>query len=407
MFRNSEDTTIWQGLGQALGWTTPEHFRSVERELGKGKLHAQFENELIGAIHKNKKRIFVLAEWGAGKTFQSLLFRQEYADRYAFEYFSFFGIQNLSSAYVHAMGFIARLVTLCAGVLCLALVLSRFADDLRTVKASPLVSLTATLFVGFFVYGNRWRLAYVLVSISKLWIAVRGSRRVVILDDLDRSSLSDSDRWAFLSDLWTVNTQYIILLGYLNPDDRIQIADIAKKLDGAIIFLGSSRREKFAVVQHLWPDSPFQWSETGTVYHWLDHFTPRDFIAAADYVNRVTGGRLGEASKKLVGAAFIHHELQMKIGIPRDQLQYASLKTENTHLARDTDARMLGPKHEMASQTLASFAGTLLPEVAKTACDLRIHMSQQIEPFRSWNSSFLVPSLISFEQALKQKSSPS
>lgn len=45
--------------------------------------------------------------------------------------------------------------------------------------------------------------------------------KVYILDDLDRSSLREKDRWALLANLWNYNTTYIVPLGY-SEDEKLE-----------------------------------------------------------------------------------------------------------------------------------------------------------------------------------------
>jgi len=115
-------------------------------------------------------------------------------------------------------------------------------------------------------------------------------KKTIIIDDLDRSSMSAEDQWAMLANLWPQNVKYIVLLGYESPDKKSEVLEMANKLEGEIILLPCDQDTNMSLVQDLKKDPDFPFTGDDSNYSdinsldWMNYITPRQLISIVEEV---------------------------------------------------------------------------------------------------------------------------
>ncbi|APJ04360.1 P-loop NTPase fold protein [Silvanigrella aquatica] len=254
-------------------------------------------------IHKNENLIFLIGPWGSGKTYLIEKYSHEIQEGgLHFIKKSFFGIKSLNAAYVHLLGIFKTglfLFVIYTVIYRFGFYESNFFAPLFIVLS--LMLLTNRMNITYSFYKFISSLVDILITsgfhlaiLTRKVLDMRDLRnfkhKVYILDDLDRSSLKDEDRWALLANLWNYNTTYIVLLGY-SEDDRVkgksklELIEFCEKLEGKIIFLPIAWERNEEIMNFYLSQifSNFNLSSPFQSPIWNVIFTPRELINIADH----------------------------------------------------------------------------------------------------------------------------
>lgn len=237
---------------------------------------SQISDQILKAIQESPKRIiFLLAPFGAGKTTQIKHFCNKYS-YFKYKYRSFIKINTIDFAFLHMTNYWSRLFFLFLNI-GLALILMHYFPAL-----GPLPFL---LVIGVLFTKNFANLIYILhESIASLFMKYK----IVIIEDLERSSLSFFDQWGLLANLWQAKRSYIVTLGYA-PDEReeaLKLMEFSIKLGGVLIELPPNELAIFEMIKDLDPDFPFEFNKDQLLDHrgWLSLFTFREMLSIHEQV---------------------------------------------------------------------------------------------------------------------------
>jgi energy-coupling factor transporter ATP-binding protein EcfA2 len=182
------------------------------------------KKDSIGRLLNKNGKVCIVGPWGSGKSTLAKTFtdsnenKKEYSIRWA----SFASITHLSHAFYQLTFRRTWLYTL-VFVTCLF----GLAIYLKF-NIEPNISILALAFTFLFFYTMKARLAYIFLSLIML---LKGKNNLVVIDDLDRCSLSFSEQFALLSNLFPWRHKYIVTYGYHDNSQVSEIFELVKKLD--------------------------------------------------------------------------------------------------------------------------------------------------------------------------------
>jgi len=225
------------------------------------------------SLVQDKSRItLIIGPWGSGKSVQLKHFMKKEKKRFEFEEVFFFGTQSLAEGMMHLTSFQKRVS--------ISILIALFFGGITTpysslVKIYPVldnsnVKTTAVTFgsiIGFAIFSNRARVFY---FVGALFSSFCSTNKVVCIEDLDRSSMSKSDRWALLSTLWAHKRQYIVTYGFSDSVERLELYELATKLEAQIIDLPLDAAVNHKIAKLFFDSFPF---ETAT---WMTIFPARE-----------------------------------------------------------------------------------------------------------------------------------
>ncbi|MDF2550466.1 MAG: hypothetical protein K0S07_1533 [Chlamydiales bacterium] len=352
----------------------PRYIQPQEKIEAKARFEPVYEELLHCLTNKNlaKRPTFFVGPWGAGKTTHLKSFSRQQRERFQFISKSFVSIRNLDEALFYMTSFWEK----CIGFFLLVVVAMLY-DFLK-------LPTTVNFFTIFFywmlflVFTNKFKLFYAsakMVSNLLLYLIPTWQTKlpkVFIIEDLDRSSLLDFDKWALLSNLWFDQNVYIISFGYNNEKQLEEIYDWAHKLEGNMVFLPLDAEANFQIAQRFMPDLPFKQAS-----EWFELLTPRQVIG--DLLSIKKRRLLGEG-KLIRQIRVIHtfwHALLDELQITeKGDIQFAIHIDEQSSYPVVTIDKAT-PMAQRASQQLTAFLQSIDPEfIAK------------IQPFEKMGGNF-------------------
>lgn len=249
-------------------------------------------DKLSSALHsKEETPIFLLGEFGSGKTTHIRELIKNEKD-FNFYELSFFSIRTLEEAYMKLVPTQDKFLTLVIGIVLTFITYQKFSSPPWT-YIFPLL--------GIYFLSSKTRFVYIVSQIAR----GLGSRRIIIIDDLDRSSMAENEIWAFLAHLVQYKTKYIICLGFNTIEDRInKIAQIGK-LNGRFIELPLNQRVTHGIIKGLYPEFPF------VVHRTFESLNPRELIAIGEQV-AVHSVSNSTIERKLIWIKLVFEKLKEK-----------------------------------------------------------------------------------------------
>lgn len=260
----------------------PGHLKQDRQSLGKENF--LLHEDLSRVLSKDdEKPIVILGPWGAGKSTQVRAYGEKFNKNYKFEFISFFSIQDLDQAYMHLIPYYRRIIFYLAVVLLFFL----FSKEISDWKNKFEVLILVFGSVSYLILTNKFKIFYFLMcALDFLFelptsyfpcVSRRSSRiKVIVIEDLDRSSMSDGDKWGLLSNLWHYKKKYIIELGYSDSTSGIQYREIALKLESNIIDIRPNMNINRELIASRKINFPLKEIE------WLQCLNPRKLINLLD-----------------------------------------------------------------------------------------------------------------------------
>ncbi|BBH53723.1 hypothetical protein [Fluviispira sanaruensis] len=264
------------------------------------------KNKLDFYLTNREKLIFLIGPSGCGKSHFIENYKKSQNKEYYFKTKNFIGISRLNEAYLHLSGYLKSLIIIFSLIFFIFIV-----SNIIEYYDFEFISLSILLFYIFAV--NKFNITYACseyISFFSKRMALKGlpimslayqilekrnisylnKHKVMIIEDLDCSSLKENDKWALLSNLWNLKTTYIVLLNYMNLDCsldsmRFHLLQKCEKLEGKMIeFNPSWQLNEMIMIEYL--RSLFLLNdEFKTPFYrpaWLEYFTPRELICTID-----------------------------------------------------------------------------------------------------------------------------
>lgn len=227
----------------------------------------EFQKQLRLYLDDAKARIiFIVGEWGAGKTVQIEQFIKKEEGKRKISKVTFFGGQTIDQALMSTVNFWWRLgFALFISSFC-AILYRYYENHWESTFVETFFAVFAFL-VGCFVILNRGRVAYLLSQVLNSY-----SKKILVFEDLDRSSIPITEIWGMLSNLWFYNRQYIVTYVYSTDEEKVAVFEAIEKLNAAKIELQLEGKAIASIVSKLYPIFPFDGGD------WLALFPPRKAI---------------------------------------------------------------------------------------------------------------------------------
>lgn len=227
--------------------------------------------EIDEAIGQSKSGlVFVIGPYGSGRTSQIGSFLQKHPHLPVFAR-TFEKIESLDFAYLNLTTWWTRLFFI---GLALAFTIG------ATTYMPQAAVLPFMLVVAYFLVKNMANLIYIFhEAFDNIF---RPKRKVVVIEGLERSSLSQSVIWVFLANLWHFRRVYLISLGYAVDDvkEKQKLYERAMKLNGTIIEIKKDEHLNYRLMRDLCRDFPFKAPSSGgqSPPGWFSLFTPGEVI---------------------------------------------------------------------------------------------------------------------------------
>lgn len=336
-FRNVVDSNTLEILSESRNMllNQPPCFISARASIQNDCF--QFCKKLNTLLSEKRNHlIFVIGEWGSGKTTHIRHFETTHCNDYNFAEKSFFSIHTLHEGFLNLLNIYSKFFS----VIGIILFVTLFYFKIGLLISIPVVAI----FVAHIFITNIWKFYYIVVSAFESFILkLKNKSQVCVIEDLDRSSMQHNDQWALLSSLRHVNFKYIISYGFSSEDEKIDIIQIAQKLEAKTIELPLDHKVNFKIVQEREIDFPFSESR------WMEIFTPRELLHIIDDVRRISKGH-----KILYMQAyfvyFFYKEMLKKLKVDRDHFHYIRFRFETPYV-RLSD----GMSSQRLSPTISSY----------------------------------------------------
>lgn len=246
----------------------------------------EINHQIEQAINDKCSVIFLLGPLGVGKTTQCHYFVKNQTS-YKCWWRSFSKINNLDFAFLNLTSLASRFIFIAIA----------FAFALLAVYLLPPAgALPFMLTFAYLFAKNSSNLIYILHEAMDSFFHV--NTKIVVIDDLERSSLSFNDQWALLANLWQTKVIYIVCLGYPPDatDTRDKMIEYAMKLNGRIIEVLPDEKTNYHILKQFNGSNPFKiMLYKGKEEGWLTLFTPREVQIL---FNLATSRAKHEADKK-------------------------------------------------------------------------------------------------------------
>lgn len=149
-----------------------------------------------------EKILFIVGPWGSGKTHQVMNYKSKRRDK-RFCYKSFIGFRTLETSYLHILSGASKFFVFLI-IFPVLLVAAFWFTKIQFIHqvfgfdetGRTLINVFLGTFVSIVFISNYFRISYLIGSVLETFIFSDGL--IFIIDDLDRSSLTESDQWAFL-----------------------------------------------------------------------------------------------------------------------------------------------------------------------------------------------------------------
>ncbi len=257
---------------------------------------------ILNAVEKsNESVIFLIGPWGSGKTSAINEFKKQQKNKFIFIERNYFGIRDVDDGIAHLIGIGWRFL-LFIMILSILIVLHKITQSylvlgsdvessfLDAIELKGAVGVTL-LFLFSFVIQPKSRLLFLFsLAFQNTFYYLRSlltkKKTIIVIEDLDRSSLSLEDRFSFLSQLPPLSAQYLISFGHNNESEYLTLLEYINKLNGIIIEVQQDQEIAFSILQKNINYLPFIESAK-----WMTEISIRELLAVYYNLEREYSGR--------------------------------------------------------------------------------------------------------------------
>lgn len=236
--------------------------------------------------------LFVIGPWGSGKSTEIDRAIESLGLGRTTRKVHFFGESSPRSAQVRLVTALPRLaaglilvtlLTVIAGVAreCASAMIVRgpnwipqLIEWVNVVPGVPVWSLAYSV-LAFALLTNRLQLFYIAGAMVQ---GLFGRRRIIVLEDLERSSLGEKDQWALINGLWRHGLSYVVPIGFDSLELKANLIGRILKANGRWVELPSRGETNLGLATAFDRRFPFQ-----DASEWLSHFSAREVISLAEH----------------------------------------------------------------------------------------------------------------------------
>ncbi|HEY4254972.1 MAG TPA: hypothetical protein VGM34_01330 [Chlamydiales bacterium] len=301
---------------------------AFERRATSIQLHSDSMDDLNAQIGQaiescSERLIFLLGPFGSGKTTQLQYFFKTHP-QFRPKVRSFIKINTLDNAFLHLTNYFSRFSFFSLVLVAAAAI--GFTSFIPQLGVLPVLLLISALFFMKSV-GNLVYLFHETVSSF-----FQSKKEIVVIEDLERSSLSLEEQGAFLANLWRYQRIYLIPLGY-PPNEKKQIlklVELSLKLDGILIELLVREPTLYEFIKKLDSDFPFVHLEKDIAENkgWLSLFTFRELQLLHSQVKLRLGSLYVKEQKQLKYIDTAFALLAEKLDLAKKEITF--IETERT-----------------------------------------------------------------------------
>lgn len=259
--------------------------------------------------------IFLIGPWGSGKTAALREFQKDHKSKFYIVERNYFGVRNVDEAVAHLIGIGWRLLLFICILLflfCLYQITRDYlifgkdveAPFLQAVELKGIIGLIL-IFMFSFVVRPQSRMLFLgtlALQFPFYWIRslILKKKTIIIIEDLDRSSLSVPERFIFLSQLPPLPVKYVISYGHNSESEYLTLVEYINKINGIAINLRQDQNVTFEILKKHISYFPFLNSAK-----WMSEISIRELLGVFySTERRTTGKRAFEKKIELILSIF-------------------------------------------------------------------------------------------------------
>ncbi len=212
-------------------WNESNTKGSISKFIEYG-YHQKKKEIITEYMLSNKNIIFIIGEWGSGKSIFSIYLSEKLKlekPNYYYKHISFFGISKIEEAYLHILSIYSK------GITCIVVTFLLILSFYLTNDSFNLSITMSSIIFTYFIATNKLKLSYIIISLfESFYLLIKNKHKIIILDDFDRSSLKEEDRWALLSNVIKYRRKFIIPIGYNLINEMYKIQENIEKLEAKL-----------------------------------------------------------------------------------------------------------------------------------------------------------------------------
>ncbi len=332
----------------------------------------KFSEQLVASIHDQKKLIIVIGQLGSGKT-TNVLKALDDSDQSSVSCITFSAAHSIEEALLKSISPLFRMV-LAITLFCIFFiampVLLRF-----IIPASVLSFIVKhALFKPGELYLALGGFLTVAVLLNKLNLLFKcawflHARKIVVLDDLERSSLSLPEIFHVVRQFEKTRVKHVIAnIGFSSSDQKFEILEFAYKVGASIEELPISEKVNICLAKKLDDNFPFR-EDPPPLF--LSMFSPRELF---EIIERGKKRSVPFKDIKASKGVFLHMMLHALF----EKLEYRAEELNNLSLSDPNSGRIRFAEHNHSK-------GFQIPQIHKIVLD---SFSTSIEGLEKPNQEF-------------------
>lgn len=297
----SKTRTLWKEIINFLNHQPhPDHdfkTQSYKVELKDSDIY----EVVVKRLFTSKGFVFLIGPWGSGKTTFIDQITSNEKKYLTFTKRSFFGVSNDLTAKFVVFTLFERL---CITAAATSILISLYPTIVEFSKLSPPISLVlqATGILALLLLADFQRLLYLschiiagLFQFIAYIIENDRYKKVLVIEDLDRSSLTIQQQFGFLSNLPVLGKTILVPIGYNTDEERIEALQYAHKLSPDVIELPTNKDYVYIIIKTYFPEFPF--TQPG---HWMEILSVRDILSICYACSRASDGSIVRLKRNIL-----------------------------------------------------------------------------------------------------------
>lgn len=292
-------------------------------------------NRILEFLNSNNKLLILIGPLGAGKTKNlKQLISEQNQNKVKASYIEFKAAKTIDEALLKTISTGRRLwltsIWLVFGLgifpIWLSALIRQLPDSITLIFKEfwflkpDQTYLIAISFLSFALLTNRFSLLFKWTQKNTLPFI---KPKVIILDDLDRTSLSTNEIFHLINNYReAVTSKLIVSIGYADSKDKFAILDISYKLGSKVEELPISREINMYIARSIEPLFPFHENSSS---EWIRLFTPREIFELVESSKKEYNASDSDNKKKIICFSVFLNALFRKLRFDENDLSNTSL----------------------------------------------------------------------------------